>query len=695
MLWAPLALIAGAACHLLAPADPPFWWGVSGLAGAATLAALLLLWPSRRPRPWAWRARRIAAALCIAGAAFAAGFVAADVRVARAAHPRLAGETGPVLVEGWVADAESGAPRPRLRLLVRAIEGVSEPPRFVRISTTLAGAQPPGRPVRCRAILRPPEPPLAPGGYDSAYQAFFQKVGGVGFSLGPCRAAAFWPPPDLRDAALIRAAAVRRVVTEIVAEASPGAGGALAAALITGDRSLIDAETNAAFRDSGLGHMLSVSGLHMGVVAGMIYAALHVGLAFFPGAALALPIRKIAAGSALVGAALYLALSGASVPAQRAFVMTAVVLGAVLADRPALTMRGLAVAAILVTLLSPDAVLSPGFQMSFAASAALVAAFERYDARPEAPAAIDPGMLIGGLQKAWRWTAGALTASVVAGLATDPFALHHFQRMAVYALPANLAATPIVSLIVAPAAGAAAVLAPFGLAEAPLRAMAWGLELLTAIGAAFAERPEAVRSLAKPPDATFLCWVLAIAWGCLWRGRLRWAALAPLVLGGGLYLAAPPAALLIDSRAEAAVARASASRAGAAWVLVKTRGGGFEADRLASLAGAGPDAAGLPEPSDCTPARCRWRTPGGRDGVFVLSPEGFADACRRGAIVAARPPAPRDFAARCAPSALLDGPALRARGGAVVVETQGGVRTRHVDPHPTRRPWQASAAPQA
>ncbi|MGE3867838.1 MAG: ComEC/Rec2 family competence protein, partial [Hyphomonadaceae bacterium] len=448
ILWTPVAVMLGAAHYFLSGWAPDWRAPPAACLAAALFAVAARALPFAAAEGWPARIARGFSALGVLAAAAALGFAAAQTQTALLAAPRLAAASGePVRVEGWVVDATMGASRPRLKLLVRAIEGVAAPPRYVELSTTASGALPPGRSAHCLALLRPPEGPLAPGAYDAAFAAYFERVGATGFSLGPCRAALFGPPEDRWDAAALRINALRRAVTETIAAHAPGRGGAVAAALVTGDRSLIDPDTARIFRDSGLGHLLSVSGLHLGLIAGLIFAGVHGGLALIAPLALRFPIRKWAALAALLVAGFYLVLSGSSVPAIRSYVMIAVAMGAILIDRPAITMRGLGVAALIVTLGAPNAVVTPGFQMSFAASAALVAAFEIYAARRRGEVLGAPGVLVGGLQMAGRWLAGGLLASVVAGLATDPFALMHFQRVAIYGLPTNLVATPVVSFL--------------------------------------------------------------------------------------------------------------------------------------------------------------------------------------------------------------------------------------------------------
>lgn len=684
ILWLPVAMIAGAAAWMLAPRDPPVWLGALLLAAGAAAAIAITAWPSERADGLAMALRRAAAGVCALCAAAGLGAVAAQVRTASVAQPAFAGAEAPVTVEGWVVANDASDHGPRLRLLVRSISGAAEPPRYVRLSVSEAGLLTPGRAARCRGVLGPPAGPMAPGAYDFARRAYFERLGAAGFAFGRCRPAAFAPPDGWLDRQRLRLAAMRADLSAAIYEAAPGRGGAIAAALVTGDRSSIDAATNAALRDSGLGHLLSVSGIHMGVVGGLVFAMLLWTLSLIAPVALRFPVKKIAAAGALIVLAAYLVVSGSSVPALRSFVMACVAFGAILLDRPAISMRGLALAAFIVVLIFPESVLEPGFQMSFAATMALVALFEMMKRAPHEPALPTPGPVIGLLQATTRGIGGVLLISFVAGLATDPFAIYHFQRFALYSLPANLIAAPIMSFLVAPMAAAAAILAPFGLADPALELMASALDLIAAVGQTFGERPEAVRAVPRPSDAAFVVCVLALLWACLWRGALRWLAAPVFAASVALYLSIPLPVLAFD-----ADLRALYARDGERWTLIAARGRStYARDQLGAMLGLSPSQIErLASPESCSEALCRWSRARG-DIFYVREPGAIEQACASRAVVVSRAPAPDGFAQRCSLDALIDAGNLAAFGGAAVIETPlGPPRIARARPAQVRRPW--------
>lgn len=683
ILWLAPAMVAGAAAWLLAPVDPQWWLGpaaaTAGVLGAWGASA----WPGLQTSGPGDRLRAIAMGAFALVAAGGLGAAAAHARAASVAQARYQAGDAPVVVRGWVVANERGENGPRLRLLVASLEGAERPPRYVRVAVAEAGVLSAGRGARCLAMLAPPAGPLAPRAYDFARRAYFEQLGATGFALGRCRPEDLAPPPGWLDRLALRLASVRSDLSAAILSAAPGRGGTIAAALVTGDRSSVDPETNEALQNSGLGHLLSVSGIHMGVVGGLVFALSLWSLSLIAPIALRWPVKKIASIAALCVLAAYLVISGASVPAMRSFVMACVAFGAVLIDRPAISMRGLALAAALVTLAFPESVLEPGFQMSFAATMALVALFEVLKRSAAAPALPTPGPLIGAMQSVWRGIGGVLMISAVAGLATDPFALYHFQRFAVYAMPTNLVTAPIMSFLVAPAAAAAALLAPFGWADAPLQVMASALDLVAAIGTTFGQRPEAVRALPQPPDGAFVLCILALLWACLWRGALRWGGVALFIASLALYIAGPRPIAAFDEELRAVYVRVDGR-----WSLLAARGrSNFARERLGAMVGVSPALSRrLAPPQECGAEVCVWRLREGAIAVFAGPP-----TCGYEVVISAE-----TFAGGACPGAVvIDAPRLaRLGGGLIYQDGSGAFRVIHARTEGVRRAWTPQTLPQ-
>jgi competence protein ComEC len=280
-------------------------------------------------------------------------------------------------------------------------------------------------------------------------------------------------------------------------------------------------------RDAGLAHVLAISGLQMAMVGGGIFWLLRALLAAIPALALHYPIKKWAAVGALAASIFYLTISGAAPSAVRAFVMFATVMLAVLLDRPALTMRSLALAGAILLVLQPEAITDPGFQMSFAAVAGLVAVAE-WESRRERTQ--PRGAL-------YRYVHGTMMTSLIGSLATLPYALFYFERATHYAVLGNLIAMPVMGLWVMPAAALSVVLMPFGHEAFALDLMGRGIEVMVDLGRWVSGLPGAVSLSQAMPLSALVLISLGGLWLAIWRRRWRWLGLAPMAVGRGANLA--------------------------------------------------------------------------------------------------------------------------------------------------------------
>jgi competence protein ComEC len=301
-------------------------------------------------------------------AAMAAGFATATWKTARIGHGVLARPAYSVSLSGFVEARDIRERTDRFVLRVAQIDGprLSTKLERVRLSVRKGTAPAVGSFVELKARLQPPLAPLRPGSYDFSRDMFFQGIGASGFVTGAIKTveAPVAGGLSLRYAAFMQD--LRDAIDARIRTTLDGDKRAIATALLTGRRDAITTPVNDAMFISGLGHVLSISGYHMAVVAGVVFFAIRALLALFPALTVAFPIKKWAAAAALTAAAFYLLLSGAEVATQRSFYMTAVVLIAVMVDRRAVTFRTLAVAAMIVLALAPEALVHPSFQMSFA-----------------------------------------------------------------------------------------------------------------------------------------------------------------------------------------------------------------------------------------------------------------------------------------------------------------------------------------
>ncbi len=546
MLWSPVALGLGAATYLALPVEPRLSWMVALFA--VTLACALV---ARR------RGMR-GAALLILMTAFTGGMLAGTIRTQRVAAPIIDRGDGPRRIEGWVIDVASpGVSGARMLIAPVFISGVATPdlPHRIRVTVAREAVIGPGQAVTFRAMIGPPPPPASPGAYDFARDAWFDAVGGVGFSREAPAFARLEPHP--RRLRLVMAINALRwsLASRIVEEMEPGPG-AIAAAMVTGHEAWITEEQTEAMRASGLAHILSISGMHMAIVGGFVFAAVRVGVAAWPWLALRAPGKKIAAVAGLTAIGLYLVISGAPAPAERAAITGSVAFLAILFDRRAISLHALAVAALAILVAQPEAAASPGFQMSFAATAALVALVEAW--RPPAREISVP-LPIRAAQAVGAWLAVSVGVSFVAGMATAPFAMQHFNRVAMWGLPANLLTAPLSSFVIMPFLAIGAVLAPLGLGGLFLTVAGWGIEMMTVLAVWFGTAPGADALVPSAPDAALPVAFIGIMMLCLWNGRLRWVGL-PLSLA--VLLWPRPAAPDVWIDAEGATAAVRLERKG-------------------------------------------------------------------------------------------------------------------------------------
>ncbi|MES2035660.1 MAG: ComEC/Rec2 family competence protein, partial [Pseudomonadota bacterium] len=541
----------------------------------------------------------------------------------------------------------------------------------------------PGSPIRLRAMIGPPPPPASPGAYDFARDAFYDRVGGVGFSLGePADTALPRAPWRLRAVMAInrtRWSLAERIVARMGRET-----GGIAAAMTTGHEAWISREQTDAMRASGLAHILSISGLHMAIVGGFVFAAVRLLIALSPWLALRVPGKKVAAVAGLAAIATYLVISGGPPPAERAAITFGVAFLAILADRQAISLRALAVAALVILAAQPEAACSPGFQMSFAATTALVALGEAW---PRAVKEIDTPWWIRAPQAAVVWLLAAIAASFVAGLATGPFAMHHFNRVASYGLVANLIVSPLSSFVIMPFLALGAALEPLGLGGPFLTVAGWGIAGMVAVGAGVAAQPGSLVTVPSAPGAALPIAFLGVMILCLWQGRLRWLG-APLALAVLLWPRPPGPDVWIASDGAAA-----AVREGREAVLLRPEARRFAADlwaRRRGLTVADDEAAAEATRDrrfDCDRFACRPR--GDPDvalwaGKKPPKPDEFEELCAPGRLVILRSPAPPRG---CEDAYLLASDDFARGGAAELWRTDGGWKARWAQDLRGERPW--------
>lgn len=512
----------------------------------------------------------LASQLLTLAVALQLGMIAGKIETERRATQMLGSEVA-TRVTGRVVALEyrdNGSWRVTLDLLETQRPKLRYSPQRIRITARDIPAQTTiGSGLNGFARLRVASGPVRPGNYDFGFHAYFGGIGANGFFLGTPKITDVPGPRDMVAKIAGSIAQLRVHVSDRIAEVLSGEDGSVAAALIAGERAGISEETNEHLRKAGLAHILSISGLHMVLAAGVVMMSLRSLFALFPAFSARYSVKKYAAFLSLLSCTFYLAMSGADVAAQRSYVMIAVMLCALLADRAAISMRNLAISAIAMIAISPHEILGPSFQMSFSATAALIAAFAwwsdrktRNQSNTENRKASPRGLL----SKIFIPAIATGATSIVAGIASGVFAAYHFNNTAPLGLVGNVLALPVISILVMPFAVLSLVLMPLQLDWLPLQIMGFGVLLVRHIA-------EFVASLSPDgnpgvmPVMTLILWTAALVVAVTFTTRLRLLALPFVLAGLFVFIRTPMPDILISEDAK--------------FVAVRLSGGNFAINR--------------------------------------------------------------------------------------------------------------------
>lgn len=520
--WLPVWMGVGVLAYFAQIAEPPAWTGPVAAAASAlvTLAA--------------WRTM-IARAVCLCALFATLGFLSAQIAVWRALPIDPLPSKGTVLA-GVVRSVEA-LPEGRRVTLEQVQLPDAELARRIRIKlkagdeTAIAA----GDLVRMRALLRPPAGPTYPGAWDLQREAFFNGLGAYGTALSPVEIIEQAPPSGTAWVQALRDGVAHRIMGGL-----PGVPGTVAATLITGGTAAIPAPDRAAFRDSGLAHLLAVAGLHIGIVMGLVMGATRFGLALSERAALFWPCKTLAAGAALLGGAAYLLLTGAHLPIMRSFAMACLVTLGIMLGRRALSLRGLALAALTLMVPAPHELLGVSFQMSFSAVLALIAGYE----------AMRPVLARLYHRRVVSHVVALVLTSLLAGSASAAYGAYHFGHFQLYFILSNVAAVPLTAFWVMPWGLAALALMPMGLERVALVPMGWGVDGLIWIARTVAGLPEATMAVPHLAAWGLAAFSLGLAWLGIWRSRVRLLGVPVMAIGllSPLVTPAPDVLMSPDAR---------------------------------------------------------------------------------------------------------------------------------------------------
>lgn len=662
-LWLPACAGTGVLLYFAADREPVLWLPALAVLGFAALAAGL-------------RQGRLGPMLCVAAATLAAGFLAAELRAARVAAPVLS-RIRIAHLEGVVEEVDLRRHGARFVLLVTAADVLApaERPARVRLTTRRDDPLQAGDRIGVTARLLPPSAAPLPGGYDFARDAFFEGFGAVGSVLGRVRPL----PPDgaegWRAGALAAIDRARNGLAQRVDALLGGDIGAIGAAMVTGKRDLLSEDGREVIREAGIFHIITIAGVQMTLVAGLLFGGVRRSLALSPRLALRWPIKKIAALVAIAGACGYDMLTGSRIGTQRALLMTVIMLGAVLVDRRGFTLRNLALAALAVILLEPEALLGASFQLSFAAVAGLIAVYEararRRETRPDPGAGRRPDPSLG----LWGWPARVgsalrdlMIATACATGATASFMAADFHELSPYVLVGNPVTLGVIELFAVPGALIGCVLYPLGLDGWVWSWVGLGIRLVLWLARVIGTAPASTINVPAFAPWALPVLTLALLSAVIWRSALFRLTAVPLALLG-LWgaMSGPRYDLVVAGSGDAVAVRGPDSR-----LAITGKPNGFAAEQWLRADGDGRAATGWhglrTEIGRCDPLACVVPLPGGQTLSLVIQAAAFGEDCRRADVIVTALQAP----ATCAAPLILDRASLAGTGAVGFVLRHGG-----------------------
>lgn len=682
-LWLPVLAGVGVLLYFAADREPVAWLPGLLAAGSAALAG--------------WLRHNRAALIALTGlAAVAGGFAAAELRAARVGGPVL-DRVRIAHLTGIVEEVDRRRTGSRFVLRVTGADAIEPARRPLRVRLTTRRDDPiaAGQAVAVTARLLPPAAAALPGGYAFARDAYFAGFGAVGTALGRIRAGPAGEAPGWREAALGAIDRTRNALAARVDTLLGGDVGAIGAAMVTGKRDLLSDDGREIIRQAGIFHIITIAGVQMTLVAGLLFGLTRRALALSPALVLHRPIKKWAALTAIAGAIGYDMLTGSRIGTQRALFMTLIMLGAVLVDRRGFTMRNLALSALVVIVAEPEAILGASFQLSFAAVAALVAVYEarmrRIEDAPEDDDRRRSGEHEAGL---WGWPARALrhagglaVATLCATTATASFMAADFHEISPYVLVGNPVTLAIIEFFAVPGALLGSLLYPLGLDGIVWRWVGLGIRIVLWLARLIGSAPAATINLPAfaPWALPFL--TLAVLSAVIWRSWPFRLTAVPLALIGLLGATLGPRYDLMVALGGDMVA---VRGAGGQLALVG-KANAFAAEQWLRADGDGRAVAGLrgrlAEAGRCDALACVVPLPEGQMLSLVSDPQAFEEDCRRADVIVTPLTAPES----CAAPLILDRASLAGTGALGLTLRHGGWVPAPARSAMEDRPWSPAA----
>ena len=503
------------------------------------------------------------------------------------------------------------------RVIVSAIVPMGEaralPVRRARVLIKAGPDLSPGDRITGPFRFAPVPGPVYPGGFDTQFHAYFDGIGAYGNSTQAptlVSTGSNWTIDHVIDT-------VRRGISARIDAALPQPSAGIARAIINGDQSAVTDDVRETMSTAGIVHVLSVYGLHLTLVAGGVFGLMRVLLSAIGPLSARVPVKRVAAVAGIGAALLYFAISGGNVAAFRSTLMILLVFGAVLAGRRALTMRNVAIAALIVIASDPASIFRPSFQLSFAAVVALVGAYENFRTERTRDAGV--------FAHIWAYGWGIAGTSLVAGAATLLFSVYHFQQTSPLGVVGNLMSLPLVGFVMMPAAVLAVLGMPFGIEGPFLFAMGRSIDLMVDMAAIVAVWSTHLRSSPLLTPLALIVGLAALAWFALLKDR--WRLLGPAVALPAVVLFAldqPPDVLIADTT------RAVAVRGPTGLELADGKSASFALDVWRETY---TEPIATPAAVSCDSVACIGQSSAGFAYAIVADPAGFAEECGRELVI--------------------------------------------------------------
>lgn len=678
MLWAPVLLGLGVGLYFAIGFEPHWGWG-AGCFAVAISGMTATLFKTRQAG---------ITVLCLAAVALVSlGWTVAQMRTIMVDAPVLTRSLKATMVEGTIntlseLDSNRGT---RVILHDLVIEDLTpaETPHAVRLTIRKDDDLRPGQRIRVLAGLNPPSPPVMPDGYDFQRHAYFQRLGAFGFAYNAPEILAQTQGGALERFRQEQSRNVEKTITQ--PEAS------IVSALLLGERAAIPEKTWEEIRSAGLAHVISISGLHISMIAMGVFFAVRFLMALYPPLALRYPIKKYAAMIALIAAIAYAIMVGLTVPTVRSVMMTGLVLTAIMLDRSPFSLRLVAFSAFLILLATPEAITGPSFQMSYAAVAALVFF---YDESREFWA--NQNKKGGWFRRMMIVLIGCCITSIIATIATAPYSMFHFQQFPIYSVIGNVLATPVIGFIIMPAAIFVYLLMPFGLDFIPLWLMGHGVSAMLWISHVISTWNYASLALVAWPLSSLIAFTLSGLTIMVLRGRLRFAAIIPLIIGVFFVVSYRPPDILASSSSKLFMVTTPEK---SVW-LSNRRSDKFSAENWIRAAGINP-ANNKPWPKEgilesgtgnhamrlsCDLYGCLG-TINMQRIAFSFDPRTLTDDCQPGVTIIANYPV-KDQTCRATAYKIIDRHDLKHQGThAIWINPQGTIDVKTVAGQRGTRPW--------